>query len=297
MLKNLSNIVVTVTLIVILSFSGCQNYSEEKDVSETRIISLAPHTTEIIYALEAQDKLIAVTDYCRFPRDAQTKDKIGGLLNPNIEKMVSLNPTHLFGLPSHEKLGKDLQKYGLKVTMLSNENISDVLNTITSIGQNIDHVDQAKKLLNQINERLDSLKMIGSSRAISAVLMIGREKGTLRNITAAGPDTYVDELWDLVGGNNCYSDLPIRYGTINLESLLLKDPEVIIEFDMKRERGIFRREITSEWNYLKNLQAVKHNNIFVIGGNHTLIPGPRLVLLAEDFSKIIMAVSDNRKIP
>jgi iron complex transport system substrate-binding protein len=275
----------------IFCINGCRKTDEKKDILENRIISLAPHTTEIIYALEAQNQLLAVTDYCRYPEDASTKAKIGGLLNPNIEKMVSLHPTHLFGLPSHEKLSHDLQKYGIMVTMLPNENISDVLHTITTIGQTIDHTDQADRLVRQINGTLDSLKMTSNNKSTTAVLMIGREKGTLRNITAAGKDTYVNELWDLVGGKNSYSDLPTRYGTISLESLLLRDPNVIIEFDMKRERGVFHMEISTEWNFLENLSAVKNKNIFVVGGNHTMIPGPRLILLAEDFSKIIKDVT------
>ena len=112
-------------------------------------------------------------------------------------------------------------------------------------------------------------------------------------ITAAGEDTYMNELWRLVGGQNSYTDLPSRYGTISIESLLLRDPDVIIEFDMNKERGITRLDITPEWTHLENLKAVKNRNIFVVGGNHTMIPGPRLVLLAEDFSEIMKLVIRN----
>jgi iron complex transport system substrate-binding protein len=127
--------------------------------------------------------------------------------------------------------------------------------------------------------------------------MIGREKGTLRNITIAGNNTYINELWQLVGGKNSYMDLPTRYGTINLESLLLRDPKVIIEFDMKLKRGVYRTELSSEWDNFKNINAVKEGNIFIIGGNHTMIPGPRLILLAEDFKEIINSVRENRNLP
>jgi len=281
-------------LVIFIFFSffinACQTDEENKVSPKNRIISLAPHITEIIYALDGQDELIAVTDYCRYPEEAATKEKIGGLLNPNIEKMVRLHPTHLFGLPSHEKLATELKKYGLVVTMMPNENISDVLKTIEKIGTLTGKKNQATKLVKHINSKLDSLKKENLSDSLSAVLMIGREDGTLRNITAAGRDTYIDELWRLVGGKNSYSDLPTRYGTINIESLLLRDPDVIIEFDMKNEREVKRLAITPEWDYLSNLKAVQNQNIFVIGGNHTMIPGPRLVMLAEDFSQVMKLV-------
>jgi iron complex transport system substrate-binding protein len=208
---------------------------------------------------------------------------------------VRLNPSHIFGLPSHEKLGIELNNYGLKVTKMPNENIRDVLSTIETIGKMIDRQEQATILVNDINLKLDSLKRRDNSVPRSGVLMIGREDGTLRNITAAGADTYIDELWQHVGGINSYSDLPTRYGRINLESLLLRNPDVIIEFDMKRERGVYQSEISPEWFALSDQKAVKNRNIFVIGGNHTMIPGPRLVWLAEDFAEIMEIVIRNSK--
>jgi iron complex transport system substrate-binding protein len=277
--------------------NGCENTKEKDITSEIRIISLAPHITEIIYAIEAQKQIIAVTDYCRYPEEAASKEKIGGLLDPNIEKMITLNPTHIFGVPSHEKLSQELKKFGLTVTMMSNENIQDVLNSISKIGELIDRKTQANKLVNKLNYTLDSLRENDDKKVIPAVLMIGREKGTLRNITIAGNNTYINELWQLVGGKNSYMDLPTRYGTINLESLLLRDPKVIIEFDMKLKRGVYRTELSSEWDNFKNINAVKEGNIFIIGGNHTMIPGPRLILLAEDFKEIINSVRENRNLP
>jgi iron complex transport system substrate-binding protein len=274
---------------------GCKRSNENDKISEMRIISLAPHLTEIIYALNAENYLIAVTDYCNYPDEATTKEKIGGFLDPNIEKMVTLKPTHLFGMPSHQKLNEELEKFGLTITMMTNETIRDVLNSIGMIGEMIEHQEQANKLINRINDTLDSLQDNNKKDFIPGVLIIGREKGTLQNITVAGSDTYLDELWRIVGGENRYSDLTSRYGTINLESLLMRNPEVIIEFDMNRKRGVYRTDLSSEWIYLKNLNAVKNGNVFVLGGNHTMIPGPRLVLLAEDFSEIINTVVANRE--
>lgn len=272
---------------IYIIFGGCKTTKDKDLPSEKRIISLAPHITEIIYALNAQDQLIGVTDYCIYPEEAASKDKIGGLIDPNIEKMVTLKPTRLFGLLSHEKLAENLSKFGLTVTMMPNENLEDVHNSIMKIGELLGHRDEAKLLVRQMNSILDSLRENSLDKTIQGVLMIGREKGTLKNITVAGNDTYIDQLWGIVGGQNGYSDLPTRYGTINLESLLLRDLNVIIEFDMKRPRGVYRRDISPEWDFLKNLEVVQKGNIFVIGGNHTFIPGPRLVLLAKDFRKII----------
>jgi len=274
----------------------CTNDKKESQQVETRIISLAPHITEIIYALQAHEQLVAVSDFCRFPEEAIQKEKIGGLLNPNIEKIVILEPTHLFGVPSHQKLDQDLHRFGLRIIMTPNEKVSDVLWSIKKIGDEIGREEQATRLTANITQTLDSLRIdhAGNHR-LTAALIIGREKGTLRNITVAGKNTYLDEIWKLAGGENSYSDLPTRYGTINLESIILRNPEVIIEFDLERLKGVLRSEVTAEWEILSDVAAIKYGNLFVAGGDHTLIPGPRIGLLAKDFAEIIHRAAQSCK--
>ena len=177
-----------------IALESCSESDDKNTGSGNRIISLAPHITEIIYALHAQDQLVAVTDFCRYPEAVASKEKIGGLLDPNIEKIIMLKPTHIFGLPSHQKLARELLKYGLMVTMMPDENIHDVLFSIKKIGELIDRTHQATQLLNQMNALLDSLREHRVSRSIPAALLIGRTKGTLTNITVAGSGTYIDEL-------------------------------------------------------------------------------------------------------
>lgn len=278
-------------LLIIILISGswnCRHQQEKTQGQSIRVISLAPHITEIIYAIGAQDNLIAVTDFCNYPEEARSKLKIGGLLNPNIELIITLKPTHIFGLPSHEKLDQELRKFGLTITMLPNENITDVLKTIEYIGKATGHNQQALDLVNRISNRFNLLREESLNKLhVSAALIIGREKGTLRNITVAGGDTFLDEIWQMCGGTNIFSDMPLRYGTISLESLMLKNPDIIIEFELKGKHEISRVTEAPEWNDLNNLHAVKNKNIFIISGDHTLIPGPRMVLLADDFTRII----------
>ena len=275
-------------LLNIFTFFSCSIDKDKGSTSELRCISLSPHITEIIYALEAQDQLIAVTDFCRYPEEAVQKEKIGGLLDPNIEKIIALKPTHLFGVPAHEKLNQEVHKFGLSIMMMPNENIADVLQSIEKIGKEIEQVEKSNQLIQKINYKFDSLRVKFSERKkISAVLIIGREKGNLHNIMVAGNNTFLDQIWQLVGGKNIYVDLASHYGAINLESLLLRNPEVIIEVNLDQSRSVSRSEVTSEWDILEEIQAVKNGNIFVVNGNHTLIPGPRMVMLAEDFAEVI----------
>ena len=280
------------TLTILLSSCAVQEKADQRE--KLRLISLAPNITEIIYALHAEDELVAVTDFCTFPPEVAGKEKIGGLLDPNVEKMIELKPTHLFGLPSHQKLNEQLKTLGYQVTMMPNEEVKDILASILLIGGQIGRRQAAQQLVGSIRKTLDSLRVsIDESERLPGVLLIGRAAGTLQTMTAAGAHTYLNELWQLAGGRNTYHDLPARYGSINLESLLLRNPAVIIEFDMQKEHVIEKEKLGPEWQLLKNITAVKKGQVYIIGGSHTMIPGPRVTWLAKDFRRIIELAGNN----
>lgn len=283
----LKYLIFTIPLAVILTSHGCLDQKQKQVQSQKRIVSLSPHTTEIIYALGGDDNLIAVSDFCRFPPEAGKKEKIGGLINPNIEKIVSLRPTLLIGVPSHAKLNDELAKFQLSVIMLPNENISDVLATIDTIGTLLDRKDDAALLIKNIKDSLSVIKTENGMQRPRGMLVIGRERGTLKNITAAGEDTFINEVWEIAGGMNLFSDLPSRYSAVNLETIITRNPEVIIEFDIDGVPDVRKTDDAKIWKQLDHISATANGNVFIVTGSHTLIPGPRLVLLAKQFRTII----------
>jgi iron complex transport system substrate-binding protein len=288
--KNKIKYIFCILLLVILSAS-CHNRNQQPG-QERRIISLAPHITEIIYALGADHDLVAVTTFCKYPVQAQQKEKIGGLFDPNIEKLVSLRPTLLLGTPAHQKLAHDLQQFNLPVVMLPDETVADIIHTIDTLGQILGYVNQAQNLIGRINQDihlLHSKKL--PYQPLTAMLVIGKESGSLQNLMVAGRETFLNELWTMAGGINVFADLPVNYSTVNLESIIQRNPQVIIQFDPDRPAataaGIYTCNDEPEWQYLQEVDAVKKGNLYIIGGDYVFIPGPRFSLLAQEFNKII----------
>ncbi len=264
---------------------GKQDHADSK-----RIISLSPHITEIIYALGAQDQLVAVTDFCRFPPEALQLERIGGLIDPNIEKIVVLKPTLLFGVPAHAELNEKLHRFGLKIRMYPNETWKDMLNTVDSIAVETGRPDQGRALIRRLGRSLQVLRQAGNDPQPAVLLLIGHETGSLRNATVAGPHTFIDEMLHAAGGTNIYADLGLRYGTVSIESMISRSPDIIIDLAMEGERHIDRLEINETWSVLSTTPAVRKKQIFRIGGNHTLIPGPRMIWLAQDFRAVLDSV-------
>ena len=281
-----------ICLLLIFVFSCIQNETNE-DRDNIRIISLSPHITEILYELKMDSSLVAVTDFCKYPAAAQKKESIGGLLNPNIEKIVNLKPTHLIGVPAHEKLNQEISKFGLKILMMPNETVKDIQNIITIISDTLRISEKGQRLNDSIQVKLNQFQSNQrDGEKITSMLVIGREKGNVKNITIAGPNTYLNEIWQLVGGINIFNDLNSKYATVNIEEIIKRNPDFIIEFNMNAPESVINTIPGKEWQYLKNVNAVKQNNIFEIGGNYSLIPGPRVVKLAEDFDYILKSINN-----
>ena len=278
--------------VILVVLFGCTTSEKSAHQNQIRIISLSPHITEIIYALKMDSNLVAVTDFCKYPPQAKNKERIGGLINPNIEKIVSLKPTHLFGVPSHSGLNTELNKFGLEILMMQNETLKDIQNIISIISDTLNIKDNGNHLNESIRHKLLFLKGEALNKSkTKAMLVIGREKGSVKNITVAGPQTYLNEIWELMGGTNIFNDLSAKYSSVNLEEIIKRNPDIIIELKMNAEDGIKDVLPGEEWKYLYDVNAVVQNKIFQIGGNYSLIPGPRVVKLAQDFNYILNSVN------
>ena len=95
----------------------------EKSTETRRIISLAPNITEILFSLGMQDQLVGVSDYCKYPIEAMEKENIGGLFNPNLEKITALNADLILATESYQSLIEKLGEDRFKIVLLPEKTI------------------------------------------------------------------------------------------------------------------------------------------------------------------------------
>ena len=121
-----------------------------------RIISLAPSNTEILYALGLADRVVAVTDYCNYPPEAEVKPTIGGFSTPNMEEIVALSPDLLLATSIHEnKIIPQLENRGLKVLALNPKTIDGVLEAILLTGKVAGVEEYASELAVEMRQRIE----------------------------------------------------------------------------------------------------------------------------------------------
>ena len=264
--------------------------AQTKDFTQTqRIISTSPSITEILFELGLKDQIVAVTDYCIYPKEACILPSIGGVLNPDIETIVSLTPDLIILQSDSVKLEKNFARLGIHTFSIKVETISDIFKSINRLGKALNCQERAKKLVLSLKDKINVLKkrVAGRSRK-KVLLLLGDSSNPARDLYAVGSGTFLNELLILSGGKNILQNSKAQYPKLSKEYIIEQSPEIIIEAGPKS--NLSKNEINyrvEQWNKFPTIQAIKDKRIHFIGEDYILIPGPRLVKTLEKFTKII----------
>jgi iron complex transport system substrate-binding protein len=262
--------------------------AQEEPSASLRIISMAPNLTQIVFDIGAGDRLVGVSDFCRFPKEARSINKMGGWLNPNYEKILSEKPDLVLALKFNGKLVDNLRRMKIPVLALDCMTVKDVLRAYDTIGKRLDREKDAKRARTRLEKRLEKArkKALGL-KPISVLFIVDRTPGTLEQIYGAGPKTFVHELIGLTGGKNILADSLAPYPLVSKEQILRRDPEVIVEALVKSrmKKGGMKKE-AGVWKQLSTLQAVKNDRLYSFTNEDYLIPGPTMANLAEYLSDV-----------
>ena len=234
-----------------------------------RIISLAPNITEILFFLQLGDKIAGVTDFCDYPEEAKLKPKVGWLISPSIEKIISLRPDIVFATAEGNRpdIVEELERMKINVYVMNPHSISDVLREIKVIGNITGQVDIALTGVNALTRRIDNIKkkiVAGSQKRVMYLVSIDP-------VISIGPGSFIHDMLTTAGGINVLSDSPIRYPRIDMEEIILKDPEVIIApTDLIDSINVWKKR----WG---GISAITHGNVYPINPDIISRPGPRIV--------------------
>ena len=254
-----------------------------------RIISTSPSITEILFELGLQDRIVAVTDFCIYPEEACQLPSIGGVLNPDIETIVSLAPDLIILQSDSAKVKKNIKSLGIPTLTIQVRTISDIFESINRLGKELNCQEAAKKLLLLLKNKINSFKQrLAGQLPKKVLLLLGDSSDPARDLYAVGPGTFLNELLVLSGGKNILKNSKAQYPKLSKEYIIEQSPEIIIEAGPKS--NLSQKEIdyrVKQWNRFPSIQAVRDKRIYFIGADYILIPGPRLVKILENFAQVI----------
>jgi len=255
----------------------------------TRIVSLLPNFTETLFSIGAGNTVVGVSDYCRHPPAVAQVPKVGGLINPSLEKIVALQPTAVVVSTSQHELARKLSALGFPTYPLRSDSLDDIYTAIRVAGGLTGMTTEAEQLRRRIHEELAQVRDASSSCAKRRILIVvGRQRGSLQGLYVAGRGSYLSELVELAGGTNV-----VRAGVsaraLSKEELVAMNPEVILDFSVgdgwtSNSVPNGEREV---WNALPVLEAVKSDQVYFFTDPHYTIPGPAVVETARAIKAVL----------
>lgn len=263
--------------------------SDEASTGSLRLLSLTPSVTEMLFALGLGDQVVGVTDFCNYPPAARQKPRVGGLFDPNIEMMLRLDPDLAIAAFVGDETLNRLAGAGIEVLTLPSETIDDVKQDILKLGQRLGTEPRALVLVARIEQGLAEIERRNADRESPTVLyVIGHPPGVLRDIYAAGPSTFLDEMLEAAGARNAMADSPSRYPLVSREFLMRHPPDLIV--DTKPDGSpMSEDEKTSLIGQWKTMLGPRGENtrIVILDDPRMTIPGPGLVDSALKLERLI----------
>ena len=276
------------TLLIILTVAVMRVVTGAAD-DPRRIVSLVPATTEMLFVMGAGDRLAGVSSYDRFPPEVARLPKVGGLLDPDVERLLSLKPDLVIVYDTQTDLKRQLERARIPIFPYVHRGLPDITETMRALGERIGMKAAADAAATRIEQQLAAIRARVAGRTRPKTLLIfGREPGTLRHIDASGGYGFLHDVLELAGGSDVLGDLQKQSVEMSTEMILTRAPDVILELhygdSLKAEQFDAERRV---WNALPSVPAVKNNRVFLLGGDEFVVPGPRIVIAADRFARVL----------
>lgn len=232
--------------------------SQESDLAnqQKRIIALAPHIVESLFAIGAGEQIIATTDHADYPEAAKNLLVVGNYARLQIEKIVQLKPDVIIAWKTGNPIDDlaRLEKYGMKVVYTQSETLEGLADELRFLGELTGRTVQANQLAQQYLTKLNTIKQ---RYAKQTKIKVFYELWS-RPIRTVAQNAWPQQQITLCGGNNPFADAKDDYPSVGLEQVLVTLPQVVIQ-PSKSTSG---DPDSLNWQQWPHIPAAKHGYIF-----------------------------------
>jgi iron complex transport system substrate-binding protein len=261
-----------------------------------RIVSTSPSVTETLFALGLGERVVGVSTYCRYP-DAVTKlPRVGTFLRPDAELIAKLRPDLVIVHAGPHDVVRQLDALRIRTATVDRGTLPSVYSSIRAIGSAAGIGDRAEMLVGDLQRHLDRVRSAVAGRARKRVLVIvGRRAGTLTDLVAVGSGSYLSDLVEIAGGTNVLAGggLP-EYPRISMETVIRLAPDVIVDAgdmgDTPADRARREAATLGAWTRQTAVAAVRERGIHPVMSDAFVVPGPRVVEVADTLARWLHGV-------
>jgi iron complex transport system substrate-binding protein len=236
-----------------------------------RIVSLAPHITETLYAAGAGERLVGAVEYSDYPEAAKKVPRIGGYARLDLEAIAALKPDLAVGWASGNSAAhiEKLRALGIPVYLAQPERIDDVAMNLERYGELAGTQATARAAAASFRNRLQELRTrYGARPKVRTFYEIWKQP-----LMTVGGAQVISDVINLCGGENVFAGLKVLAPVVSVEAVIAADPEAIVASGMDESRP----EWLDDWRQWRTMTAVKRDNLFFIPPDLIQRHTPRLV--------------------
>ncbi len=251
-----------------------------------RIVSFAPATTETLFALGLGKNVVGVSRFCTYPPEVVSLPKVGGLIDPDIEGVVALNPTCVVLQRSGADIGHRLEALDIPVLYVDGNTLDEVLDSFEIIGNALGREAEGKALKDTTMKAL--VPMAPPLPRQRILMVIWRDVGSgIQSLTVASNDGYFSRLVESLGCELVPEKAIAAFPTLNAESIIQLNPDRIIELRHDLDASQVEAALADWRRTLPDLPVVRDNHISIITDQCAVVPGPRIPQFVELLKKTL----------
>ncbi len=252
-----------------------------------RIVALSPHITENIFAAGAGDLLVGTVEYSDYPAAAKALPHVGSFASLNREALLSLNPDLVIAWSSGngEAMIAQVKSLGIPVFVDEPQQMEDVARSLQAIGIVSDRKQSANTAAKKYLSALAELrKHYQRQSTVTVLYQIWHSP-----IQTVNNDHIISQVMRLCGGTNIFGDAISAAPIINRETVIDRNPDVIIASGIGQERPTW----LDTWRQWPSLKAVKNEHLFFIAPDFLQRHTPRILSGAQQMCEQLQSVRED----
>jgi iron complex transport system substrate-binding protein len=254
-----------------------------------RIISLVPALTEMLFAIGAGPQVVAVSSYDEFPPQVKSLPRVGALLDPDTERILSLKPDLVVTYGSQVDLQTQMKRASIATYDYRHGGLDHIFTTLRELGQRTGRAKEAQNVVAGIESRIAAVRarVAGKPRP-RTLLVFSREARALRNVYVSGGRGFLHDMLVAAGGEDVFGDVGRESLQATTEIILARAPEVILELRSENiPVGTALEDEMRAWSRLGAVPAVRTKRVYFITGQQMTVPGPRVADGIERMAKTL----------
>ena len=254
--------------------------------TDLRIVTLAPHITELFFEVGAGHMIVGTVDYANYPEAAKKIERIGGYNSVSVERILALKPDFIVAIPGSAMAPQidKLAKLGVEVRYSDPVTAQQVFDQLVRIGSWVGKEKQAIKVAQEFIEQWQGLKARYQNVSTNKPKVFFQ--AWLKPLMTLNKDNLIHQVIELCGGENIFANLPMPVPHISIETIITASPDVIIYSGPQESI-----EAQQYWNTWQSIPAVKSKRIYWVHADDLARPVPNILKGVKAVCKAIHSAS------